>query len=207
MSYLMAHPERVLSLAGAHAAMVATALAVAVAIALPLGILSSRNPRQRPLLLGGLGAIYTIPSLALLALLVQLFGLGVAPIFVALVAYAQFMLVRNIDAGLRGVDPAMRDAAKGLGLSARMQLARVELPLALPVMVGGLRIAAIATIAIATLAGYVGGGGLGVLIFNGLALHNTAMIVAGSLSVSLLAIFVDGSLRWCERAVRARLGG
>jgi len=207
MSYLIAHPERVLSLAGAHAAMVAAALVVALAIALPLGILSSRNARLRPLLLGGLGAIYTIPSLALLALLVQIFGLGVAPIFVALVAYAQFMLVRNIDGGLRGVDPAMRDAAMGLGLSPRMQLLRVELPLALPVMVGGLRIAAIATIAIATLAGYVGGGGLGVLIFNGLALHNTAMIVAGSLAVSLLAILVDGSLRCCERAVRTRLGG
>ncbi len=207
MNYLIANPERVLRLAGTHAAMVAAALAVAVAVALPLGILSSRSPRLRPLLLGGLGAIYTIPSLALLALLVQLFGLGLAPVFIALVAYAQFMLVRNIDAGLRGVDPAMRDAAVGMGLSPRMQLLRVELPLALPVIVGGLRIAAIATIAIATLAGYVGGGGLGVLIFNGLALHNTGMIVAGSLGVSLLAILVDGSLRWCERAVRTRLDG
>ncbi len=207
MNYLIANPERVLRLAGTHAAMVAAALAVAVAVALPLGILSSRSPRLRPLLLGGLGAIYTIPSLALLALLVQLFGLGLAPVFIALVAYAQFMLVRNIDAGLRGVDPAMRDAAVGMGLSPRMQLLRVELPLALPVIVGGLRIAAIATIAIATLAGYVGGGGLGVLIFNGLALHNTGMIVAGSLGVSLLAVLVDGSLRWCERAVRTRLGG
>ncbi|MHB8148424.1 MAG: ABC transporter permease [Vulcanimicrobiaceae bacterium] len=205
MNYLLGHPERIAALAAAHAAIVVTALTVALAIALPLGIVSARYARIRPLLLGGLGAIYTIPSLALLALLVQLFGLGIAPIFVALVAYGQFMLVRNIDAGLRGIDPAARDAACGIGLSPNQSLVRVEIPLALPVMIGGLRITAIAMIAMATLAGYVGGGGLGVLIFNGLTLHNNAMIVAGSLAVCAMAIAVDAALRACEGAARKRV--
>ena len=206
MSYLLAHPERIATLAAAHAALVAAALAVALAFALPLGITSARNARIRPLLLGGLGAVYTIPSLALLALFVQLFGLGIAPIFLALVAYGQFMLVRNIDAGLRGVDPAARDAARGIGLSPNQSLLRIEIPLALPVMIGGLRIAAIAMIAIATLGGYVGGGGLGVLIFNGLTLHNNAMIVAGSVAVCTVAIAADATLRLCEGAARRRIG-
>lgn len=206
MSYLFAHPARVAMLTAAHAGIVALALLAALAIALPLGVLSARKQSVRPWLLGSLGAIYTVPSLALLAIFVQLFGLGSTPIFVALVVYGQFMLVRNIDAGLRGIDPGARDAALGLGLSQRERLLRVEFPLALPVMIGGVRIAAIAMIAIATLAGYVGGGGLGVLIFNGLTLHDHAMIAAGSIAVSALAITLDLLLRTCERVARNRLG-
>ncbi len=202
MSYLLQHPAKVLGLAGDHAALVATALVVALAIALPLGIYAARRPHVAALLLGVLGVIYTIPSLALLAVLVRWLGIGFASIFVALIAYAQFMLARNIVAGINGVDRAQVDAARGLGMSHAQVLLRVELPQALPVMLGGVRVAAIAMIAIATLAGYVGGGGLGVLIFTGLALHNNAMIVAGSIAASLLAIAVDASLRVVERLAR-----
>jgi len=183
----------------AHLGIVASALAVALAIALPLGIVAARRTRGSALLLGTLGAIYTIPSLALLALLVQAFGLGVAPLFIALVAYAQFMLVRNIVAGLRGVDAGTLDAGRGLGMTARELLVRVELPLALPAIVGGIRIAAVAMVALATLGGYVGAGGLGSLIFNGLALHHDRDIVAGSLAVCALAIAIEISLRTLER--------
>jgi osmoprotectant transport system permease protein len=202
VSYLLEHPAKVLGLAGDHAALVASALVVALAIALPLGIYAARRPRVATLLLGVLGVIYTIPSLALLAVLVRWLGIGVGSIFVALIAYAQFMLARNIVAGINGVDPAQVDAARGLGMSRAQVLLRVELPQALPVMLGGVRVAAIAMIAIATLAGYVGGGGLGVLIFTGLALHNNAMIVAGSIAASVLAIAVDASLRVVERLAR-----
>jgi osmoprotectant transport system permease protein len=134
--------------------------------------------------------------------LVRAFGLGFAPIFVALVVYAQFMLARNIVAGIAGIDAAQVDAARGLGMSPLQVLVRVEFPQALPVVIGGVRIAAIAMIAIATLGGYVGGVGLGVLIFNGLTLHQSQMIVAGSVAASVLAIAVDGVLRLAERAVR-----
>lgn len=199
MNYLAAHPLRVAVLAAGHLELVALALVTALVFALPLGVVAARRPGLAPWLLGALGAIYTIPSLALLAVLVQAFGLGFAPVFVALVVYAQFMLARNVAAGINGVDRAQVDAARGLGMSAAQVLVRVELPLALPVLIGGVRIAAIAMIAIATLGGYVGGVGLGVLIFNGLTLHQTQMIVAGSLAASALAIGVDALLRVAER--------
>jgi len=203
MSYLIAHPMRVGALAAGHLELVGLALAVALLFALPIGLFAARRPRLAPWLLGTLGAIYTIPSLALLAVFVQLFGLGFAPIFVALVVYAQFMLARNVVAGITGVDRAQVDAALGSGMSAAQVLRRVELPQAMPVLIGGVRIAAIAMIAIATLGGYVGGVGLGVLIFNGLTLHQPQMIVAGSLVVSALAIAVDLLLRLAERYARA----
>jgi osmoprotectant transport system permease protein len=121
-------------------------------------------------------------------------------VLIALVVYAQFMLARNVAAGINGVDSAQVDAARGLGMSPLQLLARVEIPQALPVLIGGVRIAAIAMISIATLGGYVGGVGLGVLIFNGLTLHQTQMIVAGSLAACVMAIAVDALLRLAERA-------
>lgn len=204
MNYLAAHPWRVASLTGAHVELVALALAVALPFAVPLGLLAARRPRLAPWLLGTLGAIYTIPSLALLAIFVEAFGLGFTPIFVALVLYAQFMLARSVAAGVAGVDPRQVDAARGLGMSSREILWRVEFPQALPVVIGGVRLATIAMIAIGTLGGYVGGVGLGVLIFNGLTLHQPQMIVAGSVAASLLAIAADAVLRVVER--RARYG-
>jgi len=202
VSYLVAHPLRVATLAGAHLELVGLALIAALLVAVPLGVFSARRPRVAPWLLGTLGAIYTIPSLALLAVLVQAFGLGFTPIFVALVVYAQFMLTRNVVAGIDGVDRAQVDAARGLGMSAGEVLMRVEFPQALPVVIGGVRIAAVAMISIATLGGYVGGVGLGVLIFNGLTLHQPQMIVAGSLAACAIAIGVDALLRLAERAAR-----
>ena len=199
MNYLTGHPMRVAELAAVHVEMVALALLAALLFAVPLGIFAARRARIEPWVLGTLGAIYTIPSLALLAVLVQVLGLGFAPIFVALVVYAQFMLARNVVAAIHGVDRAQVDAARGLGMSPPQILLRVEFPQALPVVIGGIRIAAIAMIAIATLGGYVGGGGLGVLIFNGLTLHQPQMIVAGSVAASVLAVAVDGVLRLAGR--------
>jgi len=199
VNYLAIHPLRVAALLAEHVELVGVALVVALAIAVPLGLFAARRPRVAPWLLGTLGAIYTIPSLALLAVLVRAFGLGFTPIFVALVVYAQFMLARNVVAGIAAVDPAQVDAARGLGMAPRQVLLRVEFPQALPVVIGGVRIAAIAMIAIATLGGYVGGVGLGVLIFNGLTLHQPQMIVAGSVTASALAIAVDALLRLVGR--------
>lgn len=195
MTYVLAHPDRVAALALTHLEIVALALVAAFAIAVPLGVIAAKHAERAPLILGVLGAVYTIPSLALLAVLVALFGLGPVPLFVALVAYAQFMLVRNVVAGLRGVDPAQTDAARGIGMSERQILLRVEIPLALPVIFGGVRIAAVAMVALATLGGYVGAGGLGTLIFTGLALHHTDQIVAGAFCASLLALTADAALR------------
>lgn len=202
MSYLAAHAGYVGNLALAHIAIVFAALGTAMVIALPLGIVAARNPRASTALLGTLGAIYTIPSLALLAVLVQTIGLGITPLFIALVAYAQFVLVRNIAAGLHGVDARTRDAGTGLGMSSRQLLWRIELPLALPAIVGGVRIAAVAMIALATLGGYIGAGGLGTLIFTGLTLRHNDEIVAGSIVVCLIAITADLALRAVEKRLR-----
>lgn len=204
MQYFLAHWARVAQLAGSHVLLVAVALAIALAIALPMGIAAARDPRIGTPLIGVLGAIYTIPSLALLALLVRWIGLGFFTSLVALVAYGQFVLVRNVAVGLREVPRAQTDAAWGVGLSAAQVLRRVELPLALPAIVAGIRIAAIAMIGIAALAAYVGAGGLGTLIFEGLAFKQPQRILVGSIGVMLLAVAVDASLRAVERYTRTR---
>ncbi len=202
MSYLLAHPAHVAALAGAHLALVIIALVCALAIALPTGFALARRENASRVVLALLGALYTIPSLALLALLVEALGLGPLPIFVALVAYAQFVLVRNVLAGVRGVDPAQRDAGIGMGMSAMQRIVRVELPQAFPVILGGVRVATVAMIALATLGGYVGAGGLGSLIFIGFTLHHNDEILAGSIAACALAIAADASLRLLEKLAK-----
>jgi osmoprotectant transport system permease protein len=203
MSYLLAHPERVGALLGEHLVLVLVSLAIALVIALPLGVVAARKPRAGALILGLSGVLYTVPSLALLALLVAAIGLGPPTAIVALVIYAQMVLLRGVVAGLRGVDPALVDAARGLGLTPRQTLLRVEFPAALPVVLGGVRIAAVTLVALATVAAWIQAGGLGVLLFEGLRTDNAAKIVAGALAAALLAIAADLALRAVERTVRA----
>ena len=202
MTYLASHLDRVGALLGQHVVLVAVALALALVFALPLGVIAARAPRTGAAILGVTGALYTIPSLALLALLVAVMGLGTPTAVVALVIYAQMILVRGVVAGLRGVDPALVDAARGLGLTARQTLLRVELPAALPVVLGGVRIATVTLVALATVAAWIDAGGLGTLIFEGLKTDNAQKIVAGSLAAAALAITADLALRAAERAVR-----
>ena len=155
-------------------------------------------------MLAGLGAIYTLPSLALFGYLVPYFGLGLVTTEIALVAYAQLILVRNVTLGLRGVPAPMREAALGLGMSPWQTFWRVEIPQALPVIVGGVRLATVATVSIATLAGKIGAGGLGQLLFAGLDNDDANRIVAGSLAAAALAIGADLALRGVERFAIAR---
>lgn len=204
MQYLVAHWQRVAQLTGDHVALVAVALIAALAIALPLGIVAARSPRVGTPLIGVLGAIYTIPSLALLAVLVRWIGLGFVTSLVALIAYGQFVLVRNVAVGLADVPRAQVDAGLGVGLSPAQVLRRIELPLAMPAIVAGIRIAAISMIGIAALAAYVGAGGLGTLIFEGLAFKQPQRILVGSICVMALAIVVDASLRALEQHLSRR---
>lgn len=202
MSYIVAHPAIVAARLGEHVVLVLVSLAIALALAFPLGVLAARRPRAGAIVLTTLAAIYTIPSLALLAILVVVFGLGPATAVVALVAYAQMMLVRNIAAGLAGVPRAVLEAADGLGLTPMQRLWRVELPLAIPTIVGGIRIATVALIAIATVAAWVDAGGLGTLIFEGLHQDDPPKIVAGALGAIVLALAADVALRRLERRLR-----
>ena len=202
MIYLATHLDRIGALIGQHVFLVGVSLAVALLIALPLGVVAARNPRAGAIVLGVTGALYTIPSLALLALLVAALGLGQLTAIVALVVYAQMILVRGIVAGLQGVDPALVDSARGLGLTPRQTLLRVEFPVALPVVLGGVRVAAVSLVALATVAAWIHAGGLGELLFEGISTDNPQKIFAGALAAAVLAVTADLSLRAAERAVR-----
>jgi osmoprotectant transport system permease protein len=206
MSYLLHHPDEVARRTLQHLEIVAIALSIAFVLALPLGVLAARNARVRGPLLGVLNAIYTLPSLAVFAFLVTYFGLGLVTTEIALVAYAQMVLVRNISVGLLGVPAALREAALGLGMTPLQAFLRVELPQALPVILSGVRLATVATISIATLAGKIDAGGLGALLFAGLDNDDPNRIFAGSAAAAALAIGADGALRGLERfaALRAR---
>jgi osmoprotectant transport system permease protein len=204
VTYILRHPEIVAQRFGEHLVLTFVSLAIALVIAFPLGVLAARRPRAGAITLGVLNVIYTIPSLALLAILVAIFGLGMPTAIVALVAYAQMILVRNVAEGLRGVSPAALDAADGLGFTRFARLVRIELPLALPAIVGGIRIATVSLIGIATVAAWIDAGGLGTLVFEGLHQDDPGKIVAGSLAAVVLALAADGALRLTERwAARA----
>lgn len=198
MSYLFTHLPRVEHLAAQHLALVASALAIALALAFPMGVFAARNRRPGSVLLSFLSLLYTVPSLALLAVLVRYAGLGFWTAVIVLVVYAQFVLVRNFAEALRAVPAPQVDAARGIGMSAAQVFWRVECPLALPVMLGGLRVATVAMIAIATLAAYASAGGLGELIFEGLSRQYPAETLAGSIPAALLAIGIDAAFRGVE---------
>lgn len=204
MNYVFRHPAEIGWRLLQHLEITAIALAVALSIALPLGVAAARNERLRGPLLGILGIIYTLPSLAVFALLIPVFGLGLGTTEIALVAYAQMILVRSIATGLLGVPAALTEAARGLGMSAWQTLYRVEFPQALPVVLGGVRLAAVATISIATLAGKIDAGGLGAILFAGLDNDDPGRIVAGSAAAALLAISIDLVLRGFEAIARTQ---
>lgn len=207
MRYLLDNPALVLRLLGQQLWLTSAALALASIFALPLGVLAARNARVRGPLLGILGAIYTIPSLALFVLLIPLMGLGSGPALVALVAYAQIILVRNITVGLLGVDAAALESARGIGMTVWQCFWRVEIPLALPVILAGARVAVLTTISIGTLAAFINAGGLGTLLFIGVSQSYPDKIVAGAIGVTVLALAANALTRALEgRAIRAIRG-
>jgi len=207
MRYLLDNPLVVLRLLGQHLWLTLMALTLAGLIALPLGVLAARNPRIRGPLFGVLGFIYTIPSLAFFVLLIPIMGLGLVPAVTALVAYAQVILVRNITVGLLGVDQAILEAARGMGMTPWQRLWRVELPLALPIILAGVRVAVLAIIGIGMIAAFINAGGLGVLLFTGVAQSHPDKIIAGSIAASALALAANALLRLVEdRAVRTARG-
>ena len=186
-----------------HLLLVATALAISLAIALPLGIWTARRPALYVATVLATGVLYTIPALALFALLIPLMGLGKTPAITALVLYSLLILVRNVAIGIRELPAELIEAADGMGYGRARRLLRIELPLALPVIVAGIRITAVTQIAVATVAAYINAGGLGDIIFQGITQDFGEKIVAGAVVTSLLAIAVDETLKLVERRLRA----
>ena len=168
-------------------------LAIAIVIAVPLGILAARYRWLYPPLTVITGFFYTIPSFSMFTILLFIvgFSVGVTPAIIALVLYSLLVLIRNVVTGLDSVPPETKDAARGMGLTDRQILWRVELPLALPVIVAGMRIAIVTVIGIAVIGSYIGAGGLGDLIFTGIQRDFPTMIIAGAVLSSLLAIAAD----------------
>jgi osmoprotectant transport system permease protein len=207
MRYIANNPDLVGRLFLEHLRLTGLALVIALAIAVPLGVLIARRPRWQGPVLGVLGVIYTIPSLSLFVLLIPLSGLGFTSATIALVAYAQMMLVRNWLAGLTGIDPTIIEAARGLGMSGWQRFWQVEFPLALPLLLAGIRLAALSTIGIGTIAAYINAGGLGELLFQGVITANYDKILAGSLAVSALAVGLNYLLRFLERRAEMAIRG
>lgn len=195
--------DTVLAATAVHVELVLAAVAIALLVALPLGLAVARTARLRAAVLGGASLLYSLPTLALFALLVPLLGLGFLPALVALVTYALPILLRALVAGLATVPPAVLDAATGMGLTPRQRLWRVELPLALPALLGGLRIAGVTLVSAATVGALIGAGGLGSLILTGLDQGHTEKILVGAGLVALLALLLDQALALVQRRLPA----
>jgi osmoprotectant transport system permease protein len=193
-----------------HIYLSSVSVAIALVIALPTGVLVSRYRKLYPPVTFLTGLLFSIPSLAAFALLVTVPGIGLGPraVIIALVAYSLLVLIRNVVAGMDSVPEETKDAARGMGLTSRQILFRVELPLALPIIVAGIRIATVTIIGIATIGAYISGGGLGELIFTGISRNFPTRVIVGAVLATLLAILADLLLLAVERYLRpwARAG-
>ena len=198
-----------LRLTGEHLLIVTIAVAVAIAAGVPIGTFAHRKRSAGGLALRITDAVQTIPSLAMFGFLIPLpfiGGIGMRPAIVALVLYSLLPIVRSTLVGLQRVDPHVREAATALGMTSRQLLWQIELPLATPAIVAGIRIAVVTAIGVATIAAAVGGGGLGTLIFRGVAMVDTRLILSGALPAALLALGADLVLTQVERSFARRRG-
>jgi osmoprotectant transport system permease protein len=190
-------------LAWQHLALVFGSLVIAVGVGVPLGIAAWRWPPSRGPLLGAVGVLQTVPSIALLAFLIALVGgIGLLPAVIALFLYALLPIVRNTHTGLSGVSGGLRDAALSLGLTPRQSLRHVQLPLAMPTVLAGVKTAAVINVGTATIAAFIGAGGFGERIVAGLAVNDSAAMLAGALPAAVLALLVEGLFGLIERRAR-----
>jgi osmoprotectant transport system permease protein len=190
-----------------HLLLVGAAILIGALLAIPAGIVLTRRPGWRDWILGVANVAQTIPSLALFGFLIPLpvlGGIGAHTAIVALVLYALLPMLRNTVTGILGVNPFVRESAIALGMTDRQLLWQVELPLAVPTIVAGVRIAAVTTIGTATIAAAIGAGGLGVLIFRGLAAVDTFLLLLGAVPAALMAILADRGLDWVEHKLSQR---
>ncbi len=198
IQYASKYYDKLLAALLEHLGIVLVALATSLVLAAALTVLCSFSGRLSRALLGFLSMIYSIPSLALLVLLIPITGLGQKTAIIALVIYNQYLLLRNFLAGLDGVDPAVLEAASAMGMTHMQRLVRVQVPLAKASIIAGIRIALVSTVGIATIAASINAGGLGTLLFDGLRTMNTAKILWGSVLSAILAIGLDRVLTYAE---------
>jgi osmoprotectant transport system substrate-binding protein/osmoprotectant transport system permease protein len=207
LEFWISHRVELASLLGQHVLLVCVSTFVAVAIGVPLGIFAARRPRLAAPLMAAASVVQTIPSLAMFGFLLPVplvGGVGARAALFVLILYGILPIVRTTIAGLRGIDASIREAGIAMGMTPRELLRQVELPLALPSIVAGVRIAAVVGVGSATIAAAIGAGGLGEYIYRGLSMVDTTVILAGAVPAAALALFVDGSLLWLEKQLSAR---
>ncbi len=202
LDYVIANRADVLARTVEHLFLVGSSVGIAIFIGIPTGILLTRRAALRKPIIGFVNVIQTIPSLALFGFLIPvplIGGIGARTAIVALSAYALLPIVRNTYEGIRGIDPAVRESGVAMGMTDAQLLREVEFPLALGVIVGGVRLATVIGIGIATIAAAIGAGGLGVFIFQGISMVNNQVILAGAIPAALLALAADAGLGLLER--------
>ena len=204
--YMIRNRGEVLELTLQHLGMVAVAMALAVLIGIPLGILLTRRRGLSQWVLGAANIIQTVPSLALFGFLIPVPLLGVGPrtAIVALTLYALLPVIRNTYVGISQVDPAVVEAARGMGMTGGQMLWLVQVPLSLPVILAGIRVATVIAIGTATIAAAIGAGGLGEYIYRGVAGPKNYLLLAGAIPAALMAVVADASLGWAEQRLRSR---
>ncbi|MEE9133473.1 MAG: ABC transporter permease [Gemmatimonadota bacterium] len=202
IEYISRNSAEFLTLTAEHLFLVGISTGTAILIGVPLGVLLTRRPRLSPPVLGLANIFQTIPSLALFGFLIPIpfiGGVGARTAIVALVLYALLPIIRNTYTGIQGIDPAIREAGRGMGMTDRQLLFMVELPLSFGVMLAGIRVATVIGVGVATIAAAIGAGGLGVFIFRGVAMVDNTLILAGALPAALIALAADFTLGRLER--------
>lgn len=201
--FLQANFDRFLELLGQHIALVGISVVLAIIVAVPFGILATRNERAKGYILGVGNVAQTVPTLAIIALVFPLLGIGFLPSLVGLFTYALLPILTNTITGLEDVDEGTIEAARGMGMTENEILRQIKLPLAVPVIFAGIRTSAVLNVGTAYLAFFIGGGGLGVWVISGINLFDMPQVIAGAVPGALLAITMDTAFALIER----RLGG
>jgi osmoprotectant transport system permease protein len=206
LTYMLHNSDRVFRLTVEHLELVGVSIFAATVIGIPLGVAASRNTTLKRWSLAFANVTQTVPSLALFGFLIPATGIGARTAVIALALYALLPILQNTCVGIAGVDRSVIEAARGMGMTRRQLLWQVELPLAMGVILAGLRVAAVTSVGVATIAAAVGAGGLGTFIFQGLSMVNNNVILAGAVPAAILAVLADAGFGWIERRLSAAFG-
>ena len=199
IDYISSNWDVVLSLLVEHIRMTSVAVIVALAIGVPLGIFISYYEKSSPLVLGIANLLQAVPSMALLGLAIPIMGIGVLPATVVVILYSLLPIIKNTHTGIIGIDEGTIEAARGIGLTPVQILTRVQIPMAMPVIMAGVRISAVSAVGLMTMAAFIGAGGLGFLVFSGINTMNTPQIIWGAIPAAILALLVDYLFGFIEK--------
>lgn len=209
IEFLFLYRDEIIQQSSEHLFLVAISTGIAILVGIPLGILITRKPQFSQMVLGFANVMQTIPSLALFGFLIPVpivGGIGARTAIVALTLYALLPIIRNTYTGIAGVDPAIREAGRGMGMTDWQLLFQVEIPLALGVILAGIRVATVIGVGLATISAAIGAGGLGEFIFRGLSTVNSSLILLGAIPAALMALVIDFTLGWIERLLTPTFG-